>query len=75
MRNAVSREIRMAKGDKSEWKTRRILVGGGQDNYLNMNKQQEVSADVANQKLTCTADKSINWYSHIGGEFGNGEKV
>lgn len=34
-----------------------------------------ICKDVANQKLTCIVDMSINWYSHIGGEFGNGEKV
>lgn len=44
MRSTVSREKRMAKVDKREWKTCRILVGGRQDNYLNLNKQQEVSA-------------------------------
>lgn len=34
-----------------------------------------ICKDVANQQLTCIADMSINWYSHTGGEFGNGEKV
>lgn len=38
MRNTVPKETRMVKVHTSEWKTRRILVGGRQDNYLNLNK-------------------------------------
>lgn len=34
-----------------------------------------ICKDVANQKLTYVAESGINWYNHIGGEFGNGEKV